>query len=258
VPHDILLTLPFAALYDKKKKQYLVEKNYSLVISLGFLSHPQDAPKKVEILLGGLSEAVGDFKPLAHVQTEIREIQSIYGGKSPLLNRKFTLNRLKKTLKIVPYTVVHLATHAEFNRNPAQSFILTYEVNNKLTMTHLENLSKFRQEPLELLTLSACQTAKSDDERAALGLAGVAVKASARSVLASLWRVDDKATSEFMPRFYQKLQKNISKAQALQKAQKSFLAQQEYKHPYYWAGFVLSGNWLNIKAKLQGLYIRRD
>jgi len=241
VPHDILLTLPFAALYDKKKKQYLVQKNYSLVISLGFLSHPQAAPKKVEILLGGLSEAVDDFERLPYVPTEISEIHNIYGGKSPLLDRDFTIKRIENELKI-PYTVVHLATHAEFNRNPAQSFILTYGVDNKLTMTDLEN---FRQEPLELLTLSACQTAKSDDERAALGLAGVAVKASAKSVLASLWRVDDKATSKLMPMFYRQLQ-NFSKAQALQEVQKSFLAQKRYKHPYYWAGFVLSGNWLSI------------
>jgi CHAT domain-containing protein len=243
VPHDILLTLPFAALYDGKHKQYLIEKPYTLVISLGFLSNPQVPSKKVEILLGGLSEAVGEFDALLHVQTEIDKIHHIYQGTAPLLNSDFTINRLKEALKIIPYTVVHLASHAKFNRNPAQSFILTYEADNKLTMKHLERLSQFRQEPLELLTLSACQTAKSDDERAALGLAGVAVKASARSVLATYWWVDDLATSKLMPAFYRQLQ-NVSKAQALQNVQRHFLSQKEYEHPYYWAGFVLSGNWL--------------
>ncbi len=85
MPHDILLTLPFAALYDGKRKQYLIEKPYSLVISLGFLSNPQAASRKVEILQAGLSEAVGDFDALLHVQTEMSKIHHIYHVNLPLI-----------------------------------------------------------------------------------------------------------------------------------------------------------------------------
>jgi CHAT domain-containing protein len=100
-----------------------------------------------------------------------------------------------------------------------------------------------RKNPVELLTLSACQTAVGD-ERAALGLAGVAIKAGARSALASLWFVNDESTSKLVTEFYQQLQNpTLSKAQALQQAQKS-LMEQGYQHPLYWAPFLLIGNWL--------------
>lgn len=100
-----------------------------------------------------------------------------------------------------------------------------------------------RDKPVELLTLSACQTAVGDD-RAALGLAGVAVKAGARSALASLWFVDDSATSALMVKFYEFLRKpGTSKAEALQQAQLDLLSQRLFRHPAYWAAFLMIGNW---------------
>jgi CHAT domain-containing protein len=115
-------------------------------------------------------------------------------------------------------------------------------------MNHLGELisiSEFREQPLELLTLSACQTAKGDD-KAALGLAGIAVKTGARSALATLWSVNDKATAELVTAFYQNLKKNpaLSKAQALQKAQQQLLQNPIKSHPYFWAPLLLIGNWL--------------
>ena len=101
-----------------------------------------------------------------------------------------------------------------------------------------------RNNPIELLVLSACQTAEGD-RRAALGLAGVAVRSGARSTLASLWAVDDKSTSAFMVEFYKQLAKShISKADALRQAQISLIKEYGFKHPFYWAPFVLVGNWL--------------
>jgi len=114
-------------------------------------------------------------------------------------------------------------------------------------MNRLENLFKLsdlRKEKVELLTLSACQTAVGD-ERAALGLAGVAIKSGARSALASLWFVDDEATSKLIAEFYKQLQSPaLSKAQALQNAQKKLASQKKFRHPAYWAPFLLIGNWL--------------
>jgi CHAT domain-containing protein len=91
--------------------------------------------------------------------------------------------------------------------------------------------------------LSACQTAAGDD-RAALGLAGVAVQAGAHSALASLWFIDDAATAELIADFYRQLKTaDRTRAQALRQAQLSLLRQEQYRHPAYWAPFLLIGNW---------------
>jgi CHAT domain-containing protein len=105
-------------------------------------------------------------------------------------------------------------------------------------------LLRFRDEPLELLTLSACQTAVGDD-RAALGLAGVAIKAGARSALATLWHVNDKAATDLVIEFYRQLQEpSVSRARALQRAQVKQLQDARYQHPFYWAPFLMINNWL--------------
>jgi CHAT domain-containing protein len=91
---------------------------------------------------------------------------------------------------------------------------------------------------VELLVLSACQTAAGDD-RAALGLAGVAIKAGARSALASLWFVNDQSTSALISEVYRQLRQSppISKAQALQAAQIKLLTDRRYRHPCYWSPY---------------------
>ena len=100
-----------------------------------------------------------------------------------------------------------------------------------------------QNQPIELLILSACQTAKGD-KRAVLGMAGVALRSGARSTIATLWSVQDDSTSELMTQFYIQLQKpGITRAEALRQAQLSLLRSSNYQHPYHWAPFVLIGNW---------------
>ena len=104
--------------------------------------------------------------------------------------------------------------------------------------------TRFRDEPIELLTLSACETAMGDD-RAALGLAGIAVRAGARSALATLWTVNDQAAANLIGEFYRQLaQPGISKAEALRRAQVSLLEERPYQHPGYWSPFLLISNWM--------------
>lgn len=102
---------------------------------------------------------------------------------------------------------------------------------------------KFRDKPVELLTLSACQTAAGDG-RAALGLAGVAVKAGARSALASLWFINDQASSDLVTQFYENLKNPVSKVEALRQAQIKLLKGPRHRHASYWAPFLMIGNWL--------------
>ena len=92
--------------------------------------------------------------------------------------------------------------------------------------------------------LRACETARGDD-RAALGLAGIALKAGARSAVASLWYISDQAAGDLVTDFYRELRAgHLSKAQALQAAQRKLIAELRYAHPAYWAPFLLIGNWL--------------
>ncbi|MFL5281799.1 MAG: CHAT domain-containing protein, partial [Rhodopila sp.] len=129
-------------------------------------------------------------------------------------------------------------------RDPSQIFILAYD--GRLTLEELEDSIKrtrFRELGIELLVLSACQTAAGDNDRAALGLAGLALKAGARSVLATLWFVSDEASMQLTIEFYRQLQ-NRTLAHALQAAQLSLMEDPVRRHPFYWAPFLLIGNWL--------------
>jgi CHAT domain-containing protein len=140
--------------------------------------------------------------------------------------------------------VVHIATHGEFSSDPEQTFIVAYDdvIQSKELSDILSGRRASEGNSIELLVLSACKTAKGDP-RAALGLAGVAVRSGARSTLATLWYVDDESTAELMIQFYNELKKsNVNKAEALRQAQLSLLAKQP--DSYYWAPFVMIGNWL--------------
>jgi CHAT domain-containing protein len=200
---------------------------------------------KSRMLLGGLSESVQGFPALEFVPTEMHSLEAIYPAEE-LLNESFTLNELQQKLDEEQYSIIHIASHGQFNRDVHKTFVLTYDT--KLTLNTLEALirpGQYRGRPLELLVLSACQTAAGDD-RAALGLAGVAVKAGARSALASLWFVNDQSTSALISEVYRQLRSSpaISKAKALQAAQIKLLNDRRYRHPCYWSPFLIIGNWI--------------
>ena len=243
VPDGALRTIPMSALFDGE--QFLIEK-YAIATTPGLnLTDPRPlARKKPNLLVSGLTDGVQGFSPLPNVDLELEAVAKIFSS-TIFKNQQFSEANLQDALTVTPYSIVHIASHGQFDSDPKKTFILTY--NGKLSMDKLENLmglSKFRDQPVELLTLSACQTAVGDD-RAALGLAGVAVKAGARSALASLWFINDAATSILVADFYKQLQTtSLSKAQALQAAQVNLQKKEQYSHPAYWAPFLLIGNWL--------------
>jgi len=250
VPDGALRSVPFAAFHDGE--QFLIETlALATLPNLCFntLSVLPSQPKSQTILLSGLSKAVQGFSALPCTEYELEILQTLYDeAPQPLLNETFTLRRLQTHLNNKNYTTLHIASHGQFSAHLENTFVLTYD--DKLNLDKLKRLISLTQlktkQSVELLTLSACETAVGD-ERAALGLAGVALKAGAQSVLASLWRVDDEATPAVIIEFYRQLQTSaVSKAQALQHAQNLVLnddAYQHYRHPYYWAAFLLIGNW---------------
>ena len=137
---------------------------------------------------------------------------------------------------------MHLATHGQFSSQPEETFVLTW--NDRLNVNQLNSLIRGRDsKAIELLVLSACETLTGDD-RASLGLAGVAIRAGARSTLATLWQVNDQTTSILMNKFYTALSQSQTKAEAIRQAQLSLLNDSNYQRPYFWASYVLVGNWL--------------
>ncbi|MGL5078726.1 MAG: CHAT domain-containing protein, partial [Waterburya sp.] len=131
---------------------------------------------------------------------------------------------------------------------PEETFIVTW--NNRIKVNQLQSLLRTHQttqaNPIELMVLSACQTATGDD-RAGLGMAGIAVRSGARSTLATLWSVKDESTTKLINKFYQQLlhsRSGVNKAQALREAQLTLINSSDFNHPFYWSAFVLVGNWL--------------
>jgi CHAT domain-containing protein len=243
VPDGALRTIPLGALHDGE--QFVVAR-YAIATTPGLtLTDPRPLPReRVQVLLNGLSDSVQGFPALPYVAQELEAIRKLYGGQV-LRDREFTVPNMEKDLEQTPYSIVHIASHGQFSSDVDKTFLLTYE--DRLSMSKLEQflgLSKFRTEAVELLTLSACQTAAGDD-RAALGLAGIAIKAGARSALATLWTVNDPASAQLVSDFYRALRDPaISKARALQQAQLAALKDPRYRHPNYWSAFLLIGNWL--------------
>jgi CHAT domain-containing protein len=243
VPDGPLRTIPMAPLHDGA--QYLIER-YAIATTPGLTltdSRPLNR-NQIHMLSVGLTEGVQGFPPLPYVAQELSAVQAIYGG-TQLINDEFRAVQVERGLKEEPYNIIHIASHGRVESDGTKSFILTFD--DRITMDRLSalvGLFEFRTAPLELLTLSACETAAGDD-RAALGLAGVAVKAGAKSALATLWSIEDEATAALVSEFYKNLQDpTVSKAVALQEAQIALLKHPDYAHPSLWASFLLINNWL--------------
>jgi CHAT domain-containing protein len=247
---DGLRQVPMAVLHDGQ--QFLIHK-YAIATtpSLTLTTRSSAEGRYSGALIMGLSVERPPFDALINVPAEVGSVQKILGG-TKLMDRDFTLANLQEQLLNKSYPVVHIATHGKFGVDAASTFLLTFD--SRLTLEQIDEVlrqaalsqkqSRQRQQPVELLTLSACQTAAGDN-RAALGIAGVAVRAGVRSALASLWNINDEATVPLIEEFYTQLaQPNVTKAEALQKAQLKMIASLEYSHPAVWSPFILIGNWL--------------
>ena len=185
-----LRNVPIAALHDGK--QYLVE-NYAIALTPSLqLMNPRSLPKySLNALLGGLSKENQGSIALPGVEKEILEIKAQVNA-TVLENEDFTSNRLQQKLQAKPFSIVHLATHGQFSSTAQETFIQTW--NGRIDVddlrSYLSQDNRLNPAPIELLVLSACQTAQGDN-RAALGMAGVAIRSGARSTLASLWAIND-------------------------------------------------------------------
>jgi CHAT domain-containing protein len=199
------------------------------------------------VAAGGARERSGELRKalaLPGVQQEVEAIGRIARSKT-LLNAPFTVEGFRREAETGAYRFVHVASHGVFGGAAGSSYVLAYD--DLLTLDGLQSLLKadeFRKNPIELLSLSACETAEGD-ERSPLGISGAAMKARAKSVLGTLWPVDDVAARRTMEQFYQGLLgARLTKAEALRRSQLELLRSEEFGHPFFWAPFTLIGNWL--------------
>lgn len=249
VQDGIFRSIPMAALYDGQ--QYLIQR-YAIAttpsLSLVTLT-PPSRRQSLRALALGLSESATvdgrDFLALSGVRQELTQITEQLPGSQSLLNREFTRDRLRQELQEGEYSIIHMATHGEFGAEPEDTFLVTGDA-QKLTIGELEAAIRQsgRTAQIDLLTLTACKTAIGDN-RSALGLAGVAVQAGARSAIASLWAINDLSTAQMMGNFYQAFSNpDFTKAQALQTAQINAIASGgRFARPGFWAPFILVGDW---------------
>ncbi|MBD2504183.1 CHAT domain-containing protein [Anabaena azotica FACHB-119] len=245
-----LRKIPMASLYDGQ--QYLVEK-YSVSLALGLqVREPKPLNREtMKVLAASLTDPpenqeVSGFSRLVNVSFEVKEIKKTGLAVDWIADQEFTTKNFNKELNTANFDVVHLATHGLFGENRENTFVVTAD--GKLKIDDFDQLfsseGQSRKQKIDLLILSACQTATGNDQ-AVMGIAGTIVQAGASSAIASLWDLDDEASVPFMKEFYQHLgQPNISRAEALRLAQQSLLKSDKYDHPRYWGPYVLVGSWL--------------
>ena len=242
VPDRALRSIPMSALHDGR--EYLIER-FAIVTAPGLdLVDPQRLDRDgIRPLLAGVTVGIDDYAPLPNVEEELRNVSRMYESEL-LIDEEFVIGNLAAAFDANRPSVLHIASHAEFARSTDKSFVLTYE--GRVPLDELISVvaaARFREEPLELLVLSACETAAGNDH-AALGLAGLAVRAGARSVVGSLWAISDAAAANVFVEFYGKLgDADYTKAESLRYAQLELMRRPEFSHPFFWSPFLIINNW---------------
>lgn len=249
--------IPFAALHDGRG--YLIERyRLSLYTPGAALAKPARTRMPARIAAFGASRSMAGFPALPGAQREIADAV-IHAGLPGqfFLNQDFTSAQLAAVLN-KNFSIVHIAGHFQLvTANDAESFLLLGD-GSRLSMRDLRQ-GNFRFDRLDLLTLSACATALplgfNSDGQDREGFGELAQQLGAKSVVATLWAINDASTGVLMQQLYRSLAEGrLDKAAALQGAQLTLLngtrahkgkaLPTPYAHPYYWSPFILMGNWL--------------
>ncbi|MEJ6486164.1 CHAT domain-containing protein [Nostoc punctiforme UO1] len=246
-------SLPMGLLYDGK--HYLIE-HYSIAETLDSrVRQPRVLHENQMIaLIAGLSKispsyidknAPKNMGNLPPSKQEVENVEKQTKSSVALLDDKFTLKRFKEELTQNNFPIVHITTHGQFSSDPLKTVLVAYDklINIRDFDSLIRGKTENSQDAIELLVLSACETAKGN-KQSAMGIAGIAAQAGARSTVATLWRVDANSTALLMQEFYRGLNNGLPKAEALRQAQLSLLSNPQYQKSYYWAPFLLVGSWL--------------
>lgn len=242
--------LPFGALHDGQR--YLVQRwNLPMYTSVT-KSRLRDAVTPQWQVAGlGVTRAIGEFKALPAVKAEMDSIVKVAGGGvlpgEVHLDEAFTALRLKEVSKR-PFQLLHIASHFRFSPGTEVNSFLLLGDGQQLTLGDIRT-QNYRFDNVDLLTLSACETGlgggRDAQGREIEGFGVIAQQQGAKAVLATLWPVADQSTAMLMAEMYRRRQdQKLTKTEALRQAQLSLQSQSRYAHPFYWAPFILIGNWL--------------
>ena len=242
VPYGILNYLPFQALHDGSK--YLVEEYaISYIPSLSVLEYLPRGERKenYRILAFGNPDLKDKAFDLPATEKEVDEIKSIFPGTEIYKREKATKVLAKKLAS--QFDIIHFASHGEYiQENPLASCIRLAPENEDDGRLEANEIFDMDMKA-DLVVTSACQTSIGQIRRGdeVVGLTRAFLYAGASSVLGSLWSISDEATAVFMKEFYANL-KTFDKAEALRQAQVKMIQSKEYKNPFYWAAFNLTGS----------------
>ena len=252
--------VPMAALFDGK--QFLIEKyGLSLYTPAAHSTWGEVDTASWRAVGLGVSQAFPGFGALPAVPHELRSIirQDINDQSGALpgeiyLDRAFDRDRLESVVQKPENRVLHIASHFKLQSGDSSASKLLLGDGDTLSLNEFREQSVFELRNVDLLTLSACDTAIG--ERGTGGeiesFAVLAQRKGANGVLASLWRVEDKSTALLMKQFYRlrSKTKSMNMAEALRQAQIALLKgeihsdEHDYSHPFFWSPFVMMGNWL--------------
>ncbi|AUC83608.1 CHAT domain-containing protein [Lacinutrix sp. Bg11-31] len=249
IADGLLNYIPFSGLNTNlDKTKYLVE-DYAISYAnsatlLKQLTEKKGVNNKVLAFAPSFSNTASSLLPLPNNETEATAILNYFTGKS-LINNQSTLENFNTESN--KYGILHFATHAVLNDETPEYSYLAFQPNkannNLLYVSDLYNLNLNSN----LVTLSACESGIGSLKRGEgfLSLARGFYFSGAASISSTLWKINDASSLNIMDSFYKNLSKKETKNSALQKAQLAFLntnRQNALVHPYYWSGFVISGN----------------
>ena len=258
-----LRSLPFAALHDGD--QFVIEKyNLARIPAFNLTDTSYEAKSDRQVLAMGTSE-FEQLPSLPGVKIELETIVPKLWSGLKIVDQDFTIENLIAAHQREGFEIIHIASHSVFSSGfPENSFIQFSD--RKLSLDQIADLKL--KPKVDLLVLSACETAIGDED-AEFGFAGLAMQAGVKSAVASLWSIDDAGTVLLMSEFYEQLKSTPIKSAALRQAQVNLLQEkvfveqsqikgldvevnlpeitlpgqeQDFTHPFYWAGFTVIGN----------------
>ncbi|MBC7925194.1 MAG: CHAT domain-containing protein [Bryobacteraceae bacterium] len=234
-----------ATLYAQSKAARRPQQSYKLSVA-AFGDPRYQSGNSAEALPANRTSITASLRPLLFSRSEVDAIVRLYPGQVDLyVEDRATKERLKSIGRDT--RIIHISAHALFDqKDPLNSSLaLSSRGSGDNGLLHAWELYDRARWDADLVVMSACQTALGQDfgGEGLVGLVRAIQYAGARSVLATLWSVDDRRTAELMESFYRALRKGKSKDEALRAAQLELLGSRGGASPFYWAAFTLQGDW---------------
>jgi CHAT domain-containing protein/tetratricopeptide (TPR) repeat protein len=240
-----------AALRQKLRHRPPAPKEVAVIANPKYrVKESADSRGEAELRVAPLKNEAKYFRELQHTQEEADAILKLFPADSEFhAFREEASRELVMGDTLSSYQIIHFAVHGISDPVPELSGLVLAQVDElgreRNGFVHAFEIARLNL-PAELVVLSACQTGvgRNVPGEGVLNLTRAFFSAGARRVIVSLWDVDDEATAQLMRYFYEAYQqKGLSPSEALRDAQNRMSASEQWSHPYYWAAFVLQGEW---------------